>query len=327
MDTPSPKLKPTITENIESLPRIDVGVDVSKSKLDISVHGKKKRINNISAEINDYLKQLLKDVPGRIIRVGCEATSRYHHILITCCLNLGIEICEINPRLVRDYARSHNLLAKTDTIDAKIIAKFVSERNLRPLGLEWFDQQKLAQKYRRLRSLIGIAAAQKASLHQYTEKLVLREINRLIKFLDKQIEAYIAEIEASLLEDTSVAKLYNDLLGEPGVGQRTAIAVIVSLPELGKINRADAAALAGLAPFNWDSGNMRGKRHIKGGRHLLRSALYMAALPASRCHPQLKEFYNNLRERGKPAKVALTAVARKLLIILNSRAKLHYAEA
>jgi transposase len=300
------------------------GVDVSKDTLDISIAGESSRVPNNLKSILSWLKKL-KASSSQPIRIGCEATSRYHHALITACLMSDIEVYEINPRLIRDFARSHNHLAKTDRIDASVIALFVSQRGLRPISQEWFEQQQLAQKYRRLRTLIGIAAAQKASLHQYPEKSIQREINRLIKVLEKQIAGYIEEIENLLMSNTATAGLYRDLQEEPGVGQRTALAILVSLPELGKVNRQCVAAIAGLAPFNWDSGTMRGKRHIKGGRSLLRSALYMAALPAARCHPQLKPFYKELRERGKPAKLALTAVARKLLIIINSRAKNYYA--
>ncbi len=283
---------------------VNGGVDVSKDTLDISIAGQSSRFPNKLKAIVSWLRKL-KTSNSKPIRIGCEATSRYHHPLITACLMVDIEVYEINPRLIRDFARSHNLLAKTDRIDASVIALFVSQRTLR--------------------ALIATAAAQKASLHQYPDKSIQREINRLIKVLEKQIASYIEEIEKLIMENKTTADLYQDLQKEPGVGQRTALAVIVSLPELGRLNRQDAVAIAGLAPFNWDSGTMRGKRHIKGGRALLRSALYMAALPAARCHPQLSPFYKGLRERGKPAKVALTAVARKLLIIINSRAKKYYA--
>ena len=303
---------------------VNGGVDVSKDTLDISIAGQSSRVPNKLKAIVSWLRKL-KTSNSKPIRIGCEATSRYHHPLITACLMVDIEVYEINPRLIRDFARSHNLLAKTDRIDASVIALFVSQRTLRAVGEQWLAQQQLAQRYRRLRALIATAAAQKASLHQYPDKSIQREINRLIKVLEKQIASYIEEIEKLIMENKTTADLYQDLQKEPGVGQRTALAVIVSLPELGRLNRQDAVAIAGLAPFNWDSGTMRGKRHIKGGRALLRSALYMAALPAARCHPQLSPFYKGLRERGKPAKVALTAVARKLLIIINSRAKKYYA--
>ena len=145
------------------------GVDVSKDTLDISIGGEVSRVPNNLKAILSWLKTL-KTNASKPIRIGCEATSRYHHTLITACLTSEIEVYEINPRLIRDFARSHNLLAKTDRIDSSVIALFVSQRTLRAVGKEWLAQQQLAQKYRRLRTLIATAAAQKASLHRSFSK-------------------------------------------------------------------------------------------------------------------------------------------------------------
>ena len=300
-----------------------IGADISKDTLDIFIEGKQLKLDNDIKVITQWLTHLVS-MTHRVIRVGCESTSRYHHPLIKACLASSIEVCEINPRLIRDFARSHNLLAKTDKIDAEIIARFTAERELTPLDLDWIKQENLHQKYSRLRSLVQNAASQKASLHQYNNKAVLAEIRRTIVSLNKKVEAYIAEIEQELQQSGGQSSLYEELQKEKGVGQRTAMAVIINLPEIGQLNRQQVASLAGLAPFNYDSGKMRGQRHIKGGRTMLRGALYMASFVAARHNPILKEFYQNLKLRGKPHKVALTAVARKLLIMLNTRAKKHY---
>ena len=303
---------------------IYIGADISKTTLDVAIEGHVVKVTNDIKSITKWLTQLLS-ITERNIRIGCESTSQYHHALIKACLAVKIEVCEINPRLIRDFARSHNLLAKTDRIDAKIIARFTSERELKPLDLSWISQEKLRQKYSRLRSLVQNAASQKASLHQYSDKKILAEINRMIASLEKKIDSYINEIENDIQQSPIQSGLYEELQKEQGVAKRTAMAVIVHLPELGRINRQEVAAIAGLAPFNHDSGKMRGQRHIKGGRTMLRGALFMASLVATRHNPPLRDFYQSLKARGKPHKVALTAVSRKLLIMLNTRAKKHYS--
>lgn len=299
---------------------IDAGVDVSKSTLDFSVCGYQFQIPNTAAQIRGKLKELSHQ-HGEALRVSCESTGRYGHVLIAICLELGIRICQLNPSEVREFAKSQKLLAKTDRIDAGIIARFSSYSNPRPLAADWTGRQEAACIHARMRALVAIVAAQKASLDHFPDKSVRREILATIRTLDLKIARYEKRLLEIVAENTASQDLYNTLVKEPGVGPRTALAIIVHLPELGSLGRNEAAALAGIAPMNRDSGKLRGKRYIQGGRKLLRCALYSAAVVAARFNPLFKPFYKRLRESGKPAKVAYVAVARKLLIRLNTLAK------
>ena len=256
---------PTITSSLfeGQSDTVFIGADVSKDTLDIAIQGKQLKLKNDITTITEWLTYLVS-LTDRVIRIGCESTSRYHHPLIKACLASEVEVCEINPRPIRDFARSHNLLAKTDKIDAQIIARYTAERKLKSLSLVWIKEEVLHQKYSRLRSLISTAAAQKASLHQYNDKKILAEISRSITSLNKKIAAYLIEIEQAINESSEKGDLYEELQKEKGVGKRTAMAVIINLPEIGHLNRQQVASLAGLAPFNYDSGTMRGQRHIKG---------------------------------------------------------------
>jgi transposase len=302
------------------LNRIDAGVDVSKATLDFAVDGNLFQISNTATEIRKKLSELSHKY-GEALRVSCESTGRYGHTLIAICLELGIQICQLNPSEVREFAKSQKLLAKTDRIDAKIIAQFSSYSNPRPLGAEWKGRQEAACIHSRMRALVAIVAAQKASLDHFPDKSVHREILSTIRTLDLKIARYEKRLLEIVAENAASQELYNTLIKEPGVGPRTALALLVHLPELGSLDRSEAAALAGIAPMNRDSGKFRGKRYIQGGRKLLRCALYSAAVVAARFNPLFKPFYQRLRESGKPAKVAYIAVARKLLIRLNTLAK------
>ncbi len=302
-----------------------IGADVAKDKVDFFADGHHYQIENSPEDIRLFIDKL-QDGSGRTLRFGCEATSRYHHYLVKAALLENHEVCELNPRQVRDFARSHNLLAKTDIIDAAVIARFIEEReDLKPLESTWISREASMQWHSRLRSLIEARASQKATLHHYREVGILKEIRSTIAYLTDLIDSYLEELENQIQSDKKSAGLYAELQKETGVAQRGALALLTGLPELGRTNRQKIATLAGLAPMNWDSGKMRGQRRIKGGRTRVRCALYQCAVVAARCHPQLKDFYQTLREKGKPAKVALVAVARKLLILLNSRAKKYYS--
>jgi transposase len=314
-------MKTTAENRTPSLPaRIDAGVDISKATLDFSVAGELSQIPNTAPEIRRKLAGL-SGKHGESLRVSCESTGRYGHVLIALCLELGIEICQLNPSEVREFAKSQKLLAKTDRIDAGVIARFSAYSNPRPLGADWADRQEAACIHSRMRALVAIAAAQKASLDHFPDKSVRREILATIRTLETKIARYEKRLLEVIEENRASRELYAILTNEPGVGPRTAIALIVHLPELGKLGRNGVAALAGIAPMNCDSGKFRGKRRIQGGRKLLRGALYSAAVVAARFNPLFKTFYQRLRDNGKPAKVAYIAVARKLLIRLNTLAK------
>jgi len=303
-----------------------IGADIAKDKIDLSLDSLTLQIENQRDRISAFINELQEHL-SRPLVFACEATSRYHHALMKEALLADLEVYELNPRQVRDFAKSHNLLAKTDQLDAAVIARFIKERQneLSSKTSEWLIQERGLQLHSRLRNLIQRRAQEKAALHHYHDEKIKAEIYGAIDELTIRIESYLSEIESHIKAQERSAGLYEELQKECSVAEKSAMALLIGLPELGKVNRRQIAALAGLAPMNWDSGTLRGQRHIKGGRSPIRTALYSCAVVASRHHPELKEAYQELRSRGKCAKVSFVAIARKLLIRLNTRAKNYYA--
>lgn len=302
---------------------LDLGVDIAKATLDFSFQDRSWTIQNTKASILKLLTQLEKQTTSPI-RVSCEATSRYGHLLISLCLARSITVCELNPRAVRDFAKSQGYLAKSDRIDARVIAQFASISKPKAIEVDtWFHTQRARELHSRLRALVQEASSQKASLDQYRDAFIRREIQSLLRVLEGRIKKLEAELLAHVTDTAQHTELFNLLCEEKGVGVRTALAIMAHLPEIGHLNRGQVSALAGLAPFNRDSGTLRGKRCIQAGRTPLRNALYLAAVVAARHNPSFKDYYQALKDSGKAPKVALIAVARKLLIKLNSSVKKH----
>ena len=198
---------------------IDLGVDVSKDTLDLHVETKSKKIINIQQTIRKHLHEL-KKAYGNKLRVSCEATSRYGHLLIQECMAQEIQVCELNPRAVRDFAKSQGHLAKTDKIDAKVIAQYASVSNPRALKSSWKNHQKIKELHARLRHLIQKCSSEKASLHQYRDPDILREIKSLIRIMENRIQ----KIEHKLLEliqaDPNKNRIFNALTEENGIGDK-----------------------------------------------------------------------------------------------------------
>lgn len=236
-------------------------------------------------------------------------------------LEAGLPVSIANPRAVRDFARCQGRLAKTDRIDAQTIAAFAAAINPAVLGGDWNRRRHFADLFSRMRSLVALAAGQKASLRQTRDRRILAEIRSTIAMLGRKVAAYEKELDALVNSDAELRSRMEKMTAIKGVGKRTGLALLATMPELGSLNRQEAAALAGLAPMNRDSGKMRGSRHIQAGRAPARTALYMAAVVASRFHPTLKTFYQKLRQAGKTARQAFCAVARKLLIQINTSLK------
>jgi transposase len=309
-------MKPT-----DSTPRREIGVDIAKDHLDVFDGVSHWQVSNTKAGIRGLLKRLAKGGPPAAARLTCESTGRYGHLLAAMALEGGWPVAIANPRAVRDYARATGRLAKTDRIDAAVIAGFARAVDPPVLDTSWSGRRRFVELHGRLRALVVQAAAEKASLHQYHEPEILAEIRGLIVLLERRIAACEAKLQALVEESPAMKRRSEAMMAIKGVGKRTALALLASMPELGTLNRGEAAALAGLAPMNRDSGTLRGKRCIQAGRSPARGALYLAALSASRCHPTLSPFYKQLRLAGKSAKVAFCAVARKLLIQINSTLK------
>jgi transposase len=251
-------------------------------------------------------------------RIIMEATGGYEHALLRHLVDQGLPAIRVNPRQVRDFARATGILAKTDAIDARVLVRFGAavEPEHRPLPSP--EQERLSRLQTRRAQIIGLRTAEYNRLEQTTDPLITRTIRAVIKTLDKQIELIEAESAQVIAEHKQLERTYTVLTSVPGVGPVTAAVLMGHMPELGTVSRQAAAALAGLAPFNKDSGTQRGQRHIRGGRAPVRTALFMATLSAARCNPEIAEDFARLTALGKPYKVVMTACMRKLLTILNA---------
>lgn len=292
-----------------------IGIDVSKAHFDIfdAMSGRTERLPN-SAEAAHSLADRLHDRPQALAIF--EATGHYDRHLRAVFGERGIAHARINPSRARDFARAAGYLAKTDAVDARMLAAM--GQALAPLPASTRDQscEMLAGLHKRRDQLVADRAKERARLSEASD--LADSLQSHIDWLDAEIARLDALIAAAIDMNAALAEQARLLRSAPGVGPVTATTLIALMPELGSLSPKTAAALAGLAPFNADSGQYRGVRRIDGGRRRVRQALYMAALAAARSAPRFKRFYDRLRAQGKPAKLALTAVARKLIVILNA---------
>lgn len=300
-----------------------VGIDVSKARLDLYVDptGQTLAADNNPDGIAAVIA-LLRTLNPRLVLI--EATGRYHRRLAADLLDAAIPVTVVNPRQAealacqaRDFAKALGKLAKTDRIDAKVLAAFARLGHHRraeamPAGLDALDQ-----RVTRRRQLTGMIASEKARLEGLTDRLAVRTVNRVLRVLEQQREDLDRDIAARIEADDAWRNRSEILDGVPGVGRDTANQLVVDLPELGTLNRRRIAALVGVAPLNCDSGTLRGQRHCRGGRADVRTVLYMAAFNAKRCNPTIRAFAQRLWAAGKPFKLVMTACMRKLLTILN----------
>jgi len=298
---------------------LEVGVDLGKATFDAAINDTSRTWPNSKAGITRFLGHLA-ELKGPV-RLSCEATGGYPRRLILECLHRNVPIALLNARNVRDFARASGLLAKTDAIDARVIARYAATFDPSTLKPSWEGQERLRQVLQRLHALIDCRARRKTSLEYYSDSAIRAEIRREIAALSKRIQTYQAKIDTLIAKDQQMRRKREILTRTTGVGPAVSTTLLIAFPELGSLNRRQAAALAGLAPMNRDSGAARGRRTIQAGRSKPRRALYMAALTASHRNPMFMPQYKQLIARGKPVKVALTAIARKLLIYLNTQLK------
>jgi transposase len=294
-----------------------VGIDVAKAKLDVFIDATTQLFNaeNTLAGVQQVIDRL-KQLP--VQRVVIEATGRYHRRLAVDLMLAGVPVAVVNPRHVRDFARGLGQLAKTDRIDARMLAEYGRRAEPRPAQKPSENQPLLSNLIARRRQVTQMLIAEKTRLHDADDKVTAGSIKRVQRVLDQQREDLDRQI-AKLIESDDDWKNKRDLLKSvPGVGETSAAQLIAELPELGKHNRQQVAALAGVAPINRDSSTMRGRMSTFGGRVGVRCALYMATFNACRCNPTIRRFFQRLRAAGKPYKVALVAAMRKLLTILNT---------
>ena len=295
-----------------------VGVDVSKAYLDIAIAASEKnwRINNNPAGIKRVVEMLKGVTP---VLVVFEATGGLELTLWSALTEAEIEAAPVNPRQIRDFAKAKGRLAKTDTIDAQIIAQY--GQAFRPKPQPFPDTQELKEVMARRSQLIEMITAEKNRLKAARRTRIQEDIKINIEWLKSRLDGVDKDLEQTIKANPQWREKFDLLESTTGVGKTTAAALVSEFPELGMLNRHQVAALAGVAPLNRDSGMMRGKRTVWGGRARVRSALYMATLVATRYNPAIRAFYQRLCAGGKPKKVALTACMRKLLTILNSLLK------
>lgn len=293
-----------------------LGIDVSKHQLDIfDPEGRApRRIANCPAEAG----QLARSLAGRDCLVVLEATGRYDGALRAALAAAGVRHARVNPEQARDFARAIGRRAKTDAVDARMLAELGMRLSPRPCPAADPERERIAHLSRRCDQLVAIRKQERNRRSECDEEEMRDDLQAHLAWLDQAIARLEQRIDEAIGSTPALAQNANLLRSAPGVGAVTATIVIAAMPELGQCSPKAAAALAGLAPYNNDSGTFRGARSVRGGRKRVRDALYMAAVSAARSKTRLADFYRRLREAGKPPKVALIALARKLLVILNA---------
>ena len=295
-----------------------VGIDVSKAQLDIALRPDGRFVVPHDETGIVHVVERLRALPVALIVL--EATGGLELPLIGALVAAGLPVVVANPRQVRDFAKATGKLAKTDPLDAQVLAHFADVIRPLPRPLPDEQTQTLAALLARRRQLIEMLTAEKNRFGS-AHRPVRKRLSAHITWLEREVAQTDREL-ALAIRESPVWREKDELFRTvPGVGPGLARTLIVDLPELGTLNRKQIAALVGVAPLNRDSGTLRGKRTVWGGRAHVRAALYMAALVASRCNPIIRHFYQRLCDRGKAKKVALTACMRKLLTILNAMVK------
>lgn len=300
---------------------VSVGIDVSKHELVIAVHPSGERWTTATrpAAITTLVARVRTLAPRIIV---LEATGGYERALVAALAVAELPVAVVNPRQVRAFAQAIGRTAKTDAVDAEVLATFGGRLEPAPRPVTDVATQALAALVARRRQLLEMIGMERGRLeHAPPTGHLTRELRRHIRWLERRLADVDDEIGTSIAAHPTWRVQEELLRSVPGVGPTTARTLLGELPELGRLDRRAIAALVGVAPFNCDSGQQRGQRHIWGGRASVRATIYMAALSAARYNPVLRVFYRRLRDAGKPAKVALVATMRKLLTILNAMLK------
>jgi len=291
-----------------------VGVDVSKARLDIFFNDESWSVPNVWASISKLAIKLV-DLQPKLIVV--ESTGGLEHALLSEFSSFGLPVALVNPRRVREFARSIGQLAKTDKVDAKLLARFGEAVKPEPTKLPTIEEQHLSALMVRRRQVIEMLTMEKNHLNS-THPVTQDSVTKIISLLQHELDELNSQISEYIDQFPEFKKKDEILCSTPGIGKVTSAILLSDLPELGSIDRKKIAALVGVAPFNNDSGRFRGKRRIKGGRPTVRTVLYMATISAIKCNPVIKSFYRHLLEKGKLKKVAIVACMHKMLIYLNS---------
>jgi transposase len=293
---------------------IYTGLDIAKLNLQLHLAGRIHDLPNTAAGHRRLLKLLATHAGAHVV---CEATGGYERDVVAALHDASVPVSVLNPARVRHFARATGQRAKTDHIDAAVLSAYGQALNPKPTASRTEQEQQLAELVRRRVQILEILVAQRLQAERLTVPVLRRQAQSLIRRLERDMEQIEGQLKTLRTQAATLDERVQKLEAITGVGTITALGVLAELPELGTLNRRQVAALAGLAPHPRESGQWHGRRSIGGGRAPVRRALYMAALVASHSNRQLKEFYERLRAAGKPAKVALTAVMRKLIVLMN----------
>jgi transposase len=294
-----------------------VGIDVAKDRLDVHLRpdGEAFTVARDGEGIEALTERLLALKPTLVV---LEATGGFETVVAAGLAAADLPLAVVNPRQIRDFARATGRLAKTDPLDAAVIAHFAEAVRPQARPVASAEAQALGELVARRRQLIGMMTAERNRRRQLTTKRLIKGIERILAVLQAQLTELERDIGDAVRGTPAWREKEDLLVSVPGIGQKIARTLIAELPELGSLDRHQVAALVGVAPFNRDSGKWRGRRSIAGGRAVVRSALYMSVLVSIRRKLPLATVYHRLRAAGKPAKVAIVACMRKLATILNA---------
>lgn len=295
-----------------------IGIDVAKRHLDIAVEqGRTWRTGNDEGAIDALVNELQMLAPTLVV---LEATGGYERAVTAALAEAGIPVAVVNPRQVREFGKALGVLAKTDALDARLLAAFAAKVQPEPRDLADAQAQELRDILARRRQVVGMLVAEKNRLKQ-ASSVVRERIKDHIAYLEDEIDDSNRDLD-TLLQKSALWRERDDLLQSvPGIGPVVSVTLVAALPELGQLSRKQIAKQVGVAPLNRDSGQRRGHRMVWGGRAEVRHVLYMATLTAIRWNPVIRTHYQRLLDAGKPKKVALVACMRKLLLILNAMLK------
>jgi transposase len=294
-----------------------VGIDVAKDRLDVHVRptGEAFTVTRDGEGVEDLGKRLAAEMPSLVV---LEATGGFEAIVAAGLAAAGLPVAVVNPRQIRDFARATARLAKTDTLDAAVIAHFAEAVNPPARPLADPQQRLLGELMARRRQLIEMMVAEGNRRRLLTARRIQKSVDRVLATLKGQLEEIDHDIDIAVRGTPAWREAEDLLISVPGIGHKIARTLLAEMPELGRLDRRQIASLTGVAPFNRDSGTLRGRRTIAGGRPVVRGALYMSILVSIRRKLPLAETYHRLRAAGKPAKVAIVACMRKLVTILNA---------
>ena len=304
----------------ETIPQVYVGIDISKDHLDVCVLPGNQNLtfSNDANGLCQLTERLIKEPSPLIVM---EATGGYEALIASTLLTQGLPAAIVNPRRVRDFARAMGRLAKTDSIDAYVLAHFAQKMQPEIRSLPREKERFIKELVSRRLQLIDVRTAEKNRLYKAVSPQVKKSIQLIIETVNEQIREIEKQLNDEIKGNPALHEKDHLIQSVPGVGPQTSRMLLAALPELGELSGKQIASLVGVAPFNRDSGKMRGRRMVAGGRTSVRNLLYMAALVASRHNKIIKEFYSRLRNSGKKPKVAIVACIRKLVVILNAMLK------